>query len=275
MRHPTQGLADNLAFRALRWLRYSWRGGESRAVAALSLFRPPGLFQPFGDTKFDRYPAVFGFVRQDVGDGPERRILSFGCSTGEEVFSLRRYFPEAAIDGFDISADRIATCRRRWRREGSDPRTGFAVACAATEVPPDSYDAIFAMAVFRHGRLNASPRTCADLIRFADFERTAEGLARGLRPRGLLAIRHANFRFADTACAADFDVVLSLPAAGAPKYDRNDRLLPGEFVERVIFRKRSEKVEELAVRRSGALVASASEPRVITGRARMDEHRDF
>ena len=57
------------------------------------LFRPPGLFRPFGDTSLDRRPAAFGFVREGVGDGPERRILSIGCSTGEEVFPRVDTFP--------------------------------------------------------------------------------------------------------------------------------------------------------------------------------------
>jgi hypothetical protein len=111
------------------------------------------------------------------------------------------------------------------------------------------------MAVFRHGGLNPRPQTCADFIRFADFEKYCEGLARGLRPFGLLAIRHANFRFADTACAAEFDILLSLPA-GAPKYDRVDRLLPADDEEAVIFRKRSTTAEAPAL----ALLSSAMVP---------------
>lgn len=46
----------------------------------------------------DRYPACKNYFngKQDL------KILSYGCSTGEEVLTLRRYFPTAQIIGTDI-----------------------------------------------------------------------------------------------------------------------------------------------------------------------------
>ena len=51
----------------------------------------PGEFQPYYYTRPDRYPWLFGFAAARIGARRDVRILSFGCSRGDEVFSLRRY----------------------------------------------------------------------------------------------------------------------------------------------------------------------------------------
>lgn len=226
-------------YRFLHLLRQLMQGGAGRDVALLRLSRPKNLFQPFGTTGEDRYPGIFEMVRALIGDGPDRRILSFGCATGEEVFSLRRHFAQAAIEGIDISAARIAAARARLAREGGDDRIVFAVGSSAGRMAAERFDAVFAMAVFRHGELGDRPARCDHRIRFADFEHTLAGLARCLKPGGLLAMRHANFRLRDTALAAAFDTVASRPAGPeTPLYGRDDRLLPHDADEPVLFRKR-------------------------------------
>ena len=102
------------------------------------------------------------------------------------------------------------------------------------------YDAIFAMAVFRHGDLNSSPppKSCKHRIRFADFERSVMDLSRALKPGGLLAIKYAMFRFTDTFAATGFETVLRVNAPGNfPLFGRDDFLLPDEDYPDVVFRK--------------------------------------
>jgi SAM-dependent methyltransferase len=212
---------------------------ESRNTTLLLLKPPKGLYQPHGTTAQDRYPEVFRFVRERVGDGAGVRILSFGCATGEEVFSLRRYFQEATIVGLDINPINILVCRyRRWRI--GDKKMVFAVAGSTAAEASAGYDAIFAMAVFRHGDLNNAPPPpkCDHRIRFADFEQSVADLARTLKPGGLLVIQHAMFRLADTAVASGFETVLSVQVAGnAPLYGRDDCNLAGVVDPDVVFRK--------------------------------------
>src|ERR1700689_3241127 len=74
-----------------------------RAGLRLQRQHPKNLFQPFANTGADRYPAIFRFARDSLGDGAALRLLSFGCATGEEVFSLRRYFPQSHVKGIDIN----------------------------------------------------------------------------------------------------------------------------------------------------------------------------
>src|SRR6202000_2892071 len=100
-------------------------------------------------------------------DGHARlRLLSFGCATGEEIATLRRYFPAAALKGLDINPSAVAAAR------AAHPGTDFAVAASTAAEPPETYDAIFCLAVLRHGDLGRHrPARCDALIRFADFAR--------------------------------------------------------------------------------------------------------
>jgi len=227
-------------FRIASFLRRLTRDTETRN-AALMLLRPPaGLYQPWGATSDNRYPEAFLSVRALAGDAPTTRILSFGCSTGEEVFSLRKYFPQATLIGLDINPWNILLCRyRKWRK--GDARMHFAVAGSTTTQPSASYDAVFAMAVFRHGELNITPPPprCDHLIRFSSFEQSIADLARILKPGGLLAMQNSMFRFEDTATASQFEPALSIDCSGpVPLYDRDNMLVPSPARETVVFRKK-------------------------------------
>lgn len=232
-----------------RRARRAWRGLLSRderprlvRAAILRIARSSQLFQPWNDTEEDRYPEVFGFIARQLANRQDVRVLSFGCSTGEEVLSLRRYLPGAHLKGVDISGANIADCRRRSHAVG-ETAMEFERAGSAANEPSEKYDAVLAMAVFRHGSVHAFDESCAGRIRFEAFERSVTELGRCLRPGGLLAVEHANFRFADTVLAAEFEEVLRRPRtaadAGTPLFDRQDRRIrPAPRHIGVVFRKR-------------------------------------
>jgi SAM-dependent methyltransferase len=208
------------------------------------LLRPPGLFQLSGTTGDDRYPEVFRFVSDRLGGARTHRLLSFGCSTGEEVFTLRRYFSRATIEGVDINPYRIAASRRQLRRRGGDSQLSFSVAASTRHLPSGSYDAIFCLAVLRRGelRLGPAPR-CDHLLRFDDFERTVADFARCLKLGGYLAITFSNFRFSDTTIATAFEVAMQAGSAWmnhirTPLYGRDNRLLSGTRYSDIVFRKK-------------------------------------
>ena len=214
---------------------------DYRNVLRLRFLPPKGAFQPFNTTRAVRYPRIFRFVQSQLGAGSDVRVLSFGCSTGEEVFGLRGYFPRAAIKGIDINPANIAACRKRLAR-APDPAIAFEVASSTAGEPPAFYGAIFCMAVLRHGALSAPGVTrCDHLIRFEDFAATVKDFSRCLKPGGLLAIRHSNFRLADAPAGADFETVLKVEVAEPerlPLFGPDNRRLAGAVYPDAVFRKK-------------------------------------
>ena len=228
----------------VRASRLLWRLATDRPyrnIMWLYWVRPRAAFQPVNDTRPDRYPGIFRFAQAALETDPHAGrppvLLSFGCSTGEEVFTLRRYFPAARIKGIDINPGNIATCRRRLA-ELVDPEISFVCAESVAAEADGVYDAIFCMAVLRHGGLaDATLTRCDHLLRFADFENAVADFSRCLRRGGLLAIAHSNFRFNDTRTSADFQTVLKMKSP-APLFGSDNLRLPdvGGEVD-AVFRK--------------------------------------
>lgn len=226
-----------------RKLRGLTRAAADRAYRYQVLARfglAKGAFQIDATTFENRYPEIFDHVRSVLGANIDARILSFGCATGEEVFTLRRYFPRAQIKGIDINPGNIAACRRRPEAR-SDPGLSFEVSGTTQSEPDGAYDAIFSMAVLRHGDL-ALPGTdrCDHLIAFADFARAVADFERCLKPGGFLGVRFSNFLVAATPSAERFDVALTLPVPdGTPVFGPNNRLIRGARNNEALFRKRA------------------------------------
>jgi SAM-dependent methyltransferase len=117
------------------------------------------LFQPYGYTEYDRWPRIFAFVREQLSNGPAPRLLPFGCSTGEEVFTLRHYFPLAEIVGIHINSRSIALCRKK-ADKSRDSKIRFKLA-SSDNGSESFYDAVFCMSVLCHGELGTNPtETC-------------------------------------------------------------------------------------------------------------------
>lgn len=222
-------------------LRNLWRLVVDRPYRGALWLRLSGVraFQLSTRTYENRYPTIFSRVRDELRSTPRARILSFGCSTGAEVFWLRRHLADAVIRGVDINAASIAACRARAKREG-DTDISFAVAGSADDEPAAFYDAIFCMAVLRDSRLwQTGAERCDPAIRFEDFARTVDGFARCLKPGGLLVIRHSNFRLSDAPAGAAFETILRLKdtTGRTPIYGPDNRLIPGADYPDTVFRK--------------------------------------
>ncbi|AVS76280.1 class I SAM-dependent methyltransferase [Acidovorax cattleyae] len=228
------------AMTGLRLLYRALRSREGRGYAWLRITSPEPLFQDYGTTSADRYPSLFGFVQESLSGTAAPRLLSFGCSTGEEAASLRRYFPDGLITGLDIHPGHIATCCQRLRTR-PDPGMRFRVAGSTAAEADAAYDAVFCLAVLRRGDLaRHTGERCDHLIRFEDFDAQLEDFARCLRPGGLLVLRHSNFRLRDAGAARWFEPVLRMPEApraDTPLFGPDNRRLREQAYGEVVFRR--------------------------------------
>ncbi|MDP3905610.1 trans-aconitate 2-methyltransferase [Novosphingobium sp.] len=193
------------------------------------------LLQPFPDTFEERYPQLFDALAQRLAHLPAPRILSFGCSSGAEVRALRRRLPSARIVGLDLNRRMIADARIA----DTSPLSDYRLADAPN--PDEQFDAVLAMAVLRHGVLEAErPDSCAAVLPFARFADTIARLDRHIVPGGWLALYHAHFRFRDTATAARYQADPLRMSDCPPQtllYGPDDRLLTGMAEPAVLFHK--------------------------------------
>ena len=94
----------------------------------------------------DRYPEIFAQCQTLM---KPKKILSFGCSTGEECASLDLYFPDATIYGADINDDALAEAQDKF------PKFTFLQSYYENLAAYGPYDAIFAMNVLHRGTQGA------------------------------------------------------------------------------------------------------------------------
>lgn len=214
----------------LRQLHTSW---------LLAALKPPGALQPFNDTAMDRYPEVFRAASQLLStSGGTLRLLSWGCSTGEEVLTLRRYFPTAHIVGVDINPWNVVIARWRCRR---DPRARIVRTGRVEGVPAGEFEVVFCMAVLRNGRIGQDAVTCRPFLRFTDVDQMVSTLAARLPSGGLLAVEHCQFRLSDLGVYADFHVIHVPGRHSAPQamhFGKDDRRLPAGVDQEVLLRRR-------------------------------------
>lgn len=192
-----------------------------------AVWRGARLYQPATTTRCDRHPALFGYVATLLAGRADARLLSFGCSTGEEALTLARYLPSAWIDAIDANPACIAQAKRTARSHAATIR--FACADRPDAFTAMRYDAIFCLWVLRHGALEAHrPAHCTDLLPFARFGEAVEALDRCLRLGGVLILWGCTFRFGDHPLAARYRAlrVPGQPAQPGPFYGPDDQLVP-------------------------------------------------
>jgi hypothetical protein len=172
-------------------------------------------------TATNRYPGIFRTVQcrvaqchgQDLG-GARLRILSFGCSNGMEVLSLRGYFPEAIIFACDVN---LQALREAAETLAADEAVLF-VSSEAAIAAHGPFDVIFAMSVLCRFPESADRAldNLSPLYSFDAFAAAAGVLARNLDRRGLLCIYNANYDFLATPAAHGFRPIRSplVPSRG-------------------------------------------------------------
>lgn len=179
-------------------------------------------------TAYDRYPAIFAAAAAHAPERPGyRRVLSYGCSTGEEAHTLAtRYFPNDFVIGLDVSAPALAAAKARF----SDARIIYDESTPETLARYALYDCIFAMSVLCRWPQTCELEDCSPHYTFEEFAASVAALDRYLAPAGILVIYNSNFSVLDTETASRYQVV---KGAGIWKngfvhrFDRTNRRVHG------------------------------------------------
>ena len=182
-------------------------------------------------TESHRYPLLFGnldLMRRRLL-GAKVRILSFGCSTGEELMSLAAYFPDDELFGCDVNEGALDKAR-----EVANLLPNCTVFYSDLEnlERHGPYDLIFANSVLCIN--TASEKKLKEEFPFSRFETMALMLARLLSDSGILALYNTSY------FPSDSDALLELlrPIRShfvvpgyVPMFDRDSRLELARRVE--------------------------------------------
>lgn len=215
------------------------RDARMRSEILTRLLAPRRIHQDSSLSWPDRYPQLFAAARALLADRQAPSILSFGCAAGEEVMTLRRYFPDAMLTGAEINRGLLRACRRL----PPDPQRRFIHSTREAIAAHGPYDAIFAMAVLTrrpHAVEMHDMRNIADFYPYAHFAQELRFLAAQLAPGGLLIVEHSLYRAEDALADAPVEAVIGpgTTLAKGPRFDPDgNRIEPQPIVSR-IFRRR-------------------------------------
>lgn len=148
-----------------------------------------GYLQMSHMTKPERFPLIFDSAKELQPDA--KRVLSFGCSSGEEAYALSRRFTEAEIVGVDIDHYSVQQARRN---NPDKERIFFQTDLGAT----GKYDVITCLMVLFQ---MDSP------IRFKPWDDIIVLLHKHLNMNGLLMLYTSEYNFLQSSVAKNFDIV--------------------------------------------------------------------
>jgi len=159
------------------------------------------MIQTSSATELNRYPKLFQIVAKELEPVSNPRILSFGCSSGEEVFSIKEYIPGAELSGVDINRRSISIAKKR-DKAGAYRFFHFRDDAWKSEM---GYDCILALAVFQKtDHWDSMRRESLDVFTFDKFQQMTGQLDSMLKPGGLFVIDHADFSFLDLSISKKF-----------------------------------------------------------------------
>lgn len=188
-------------------------------------------------TCYNRHPDIFNQAKALLPSEKPVRVLSFGCSSGEEVSTLRDLgSPHWTVDGAEFQPKLLAKAREK------DPKGLYVV--DAGVLPAGIYDAIFCMSVLC--RYQAPPED----FPFQSFERVLGTILEKLKPGGLLVIYNAQYDPREVSFAQKLEPLQGHDWVGSgfvPKFNKamTEQLSP-RAANRVpyLYRKRCSKDDQ-------------------------------
>jgi SAM-dependent methyltransferase len=213
---------------------------EFRSILLLQVFSSRSVHQTTPLTYMDRYPKIFSACRDYFEDKQDIKILSFGCSTGEEVLTLRRYFPNAQIVGADINKRSLDICRKL----PVDNKITFVQSTISEIKKYGDFDAIFCMAVLQRKPHYIAANGISSLKKiypFEKFEKQIRKLDGILKKDGLLVVHYTQYSLLDTSVASRYEVFgdYNQNDYQSPVFNKDSELIKNSPPQNTIFIKSS------------------------------------
>lgn len=178
---------------------------KERAQWNMEHFKKGRVQQTTQLTWEDRYPDIFAACKEffDKQNRENIRILSYGCCTGEEVVTLRKYFPKAEIIGAEINRHSLKVCRKR--RLDKDIHFVYSTPKNISKYGP--FDAVFCMAVLERLPMYVEKKHITDLSDMYPFEKYNEQIHEidgYVKNKGLLIAHFSHYDLMDTDLASKY-----------------------------------------------------------------------
>jgi SAM-dependent methyltransferase len=190
-------------YKSIHFMKRVCVDSNFRSVVLLQLLNSKNVHQTTPLTYMDRYPKIFSACRDYFDSKQDLKILSYGCSTGEEVLSLRKYFPTARIIGAEINKQSLAKCRKL----PVDENIKFVYSSISEINKHGPYDAIFCMAVLQRKPHDIAAKKITSLktiYPFEKFEKQVNELDKLVNPGGLLILHYTQYSIGDTYVATKY-----------------------------------------------------------------------
>ena len=214
-----------------------YRDPQHRALVGARLLHGERMHQTTPLTGMNRYPEIFSEASRQLVDVPRPKLLSFGCSTGEELLSLRMYFQNALIYGFEINAASLAIARSK----PFDQAVCVLKSSARAMKRHAPYDAVFCMAVLQrtpHLIINNRVDDISGIYPFRKFDDQLTQLDELLIPGGLFVIEHAFYDLLEAQIGNRYQAIeFTHPQQPYPRFSRNGQRQPERTRYHTIFRK--------------------------------------
>lgn len=229
---------SNLYFlwNAIQTTKQAFVDKDYRAILLLQLFNSNNVHQTTPLTYMDRYPTIFSACKDYLDGKEDLKILSYGCSTGEEVLTLRKYFPNAQIIGAEINKRSLDKCRML----PVDENISFIYSTHDEIMKHGKFDAIFCMAVLQrkpHDIAAKEIKSLKKIYPFEKFEKQIIEFDELLNPLGLLVVHFTQYSLLDTGVALNYKSLGDYNQNDylSPVFDKNSNLISNPSPQNSIF----------------------------------------
>lgn len=217
-------------------IKFFFKDKEFRTIFYMKLFKSKRLQQTTPLTYMNRYPIIFSACADYFKEKEDIKILSYGCSTGEEVLTLRKYFPKATIVGAEINKHSLETCRKL----PVDDKITFIYSTPSEIQKHGNFDIVFCMAVLQrtpHQITEQGITSLKKIYPFEKFEHQIIELDEYVKPGGLLVVHFTQYSFIDTVVSPKYKALgdYNQDDYKSSVFDKNSNLIKNPTSQKSIF----------------------------------------